>query len=384
MRLAAEPIPAGLPRRALAAALARQGELRHAVRVSAAVGVAFSLGAILRLPQSYWMVFTAVIVVQTSIGGTITASLERLLGTAVGGLVGAGAAYLKAQTVLAEGLVLSGAIALLAFAAAVRPSLRVAPITAAIVLVGGNTPHADPLQTALWRVLEILLGGAIGVAATLLIFPARAGRTATLRVAQTCEQLAELIALYAGRLREPSAGEDEALHLAHQGTRKSLASVEQALTEAARERASGFRDSGIPDGLFRSLSRARSDVVMVGRALAEPLPAAAAAALAAPVAQLLDALALELREAAAALRDGTEPEPSRLDRPRAGFEAAVEQARQARITSDMSFDTAARVFGLVFALDSLIANLADLRERIADVAAGSPAAPVQPAAARAP
>jgi uncharacterized membrane protein YccC len=367
----------GLRRRALAAALARQGELRHAVRVSVAVGAAFALGAVLRLPQAYWMVFTAVIVVQTSIGGTITASIERFMGTVVGGLVGACAAYLRAQTLVQEGLVLSAAIAVLAFAAAVRPSLRVAPITAAIVLVGGSAPHADPLATALWRVLEIFIGSAVGVAATLLVFPARADRTVRERVARTCEQLAELIALYADRIGA-QADDAEELHRAHQATRKSLASVEQALTEAARERASGFSAPSIPDALFRSLSRVRSDSVSLGRALAQPLPGPAAEALAGPGAGLMDAMAEELRRCAAAARAAGEPEPGGLDQPRAAFEEAFERARQAKLTWDMSFDDAARVFGLAFALQSLQANLADLHDRIAESAAD------QPAPARAP
>ena len=375
--------PPGLPRRALDAALVRQGELRHAVRVSMAVGAAFAAGAILRLPQAYWMVFTAVIVVQTSIGGTITASLERLAGTVVGGLVGAAAAYLRAETLPEEGLVLSLAVAILAFAAAVRPALRVAPITAAIVLVGGATAHADPLQTALWRVLEIFIGGAIGVATTLLVFPARASRTVRERVASTCEQLAEVIRLCAGLLADPEP-EPDRLHTPHQATRKSLASVEQALTEAARERASGFSAPAIPDGLFRSLSRVRSDSVMVGRALAEPLPAPVSGQLASPAAELLEAMASELTACGAAARSGAEPQPSALDQPRAAFEAAVERIRQARLTSDMTFDGAARVFGLVFALESILANLQDLRERIAEAASAAPSAPVQPAAARAP
>jgi hypothetical protein len=42
------------------------------------------------------------------------------------------------------------------------------------------------------------------------------------------------------------------------------------------------------------------------------------------------------------------------------------------------------VFGLVFALESLMANTLDLRERIADAAGTAPPAPAQPALARAP
>ena len=381
----ATPAP-GLTRRALAGALARQGELRHAVRVSVAVGAAFALGAITRLPQAYWMVFTAVIVVQTSIGGTITASIERVLGTVVGGFVGALAAYIRAQTVLQEGLVLSAAVAVLAFAAAVRPSLRVAPITAAIVLVGGSSTHADPLQTALWRVLEIFLGGIVGVAATLLVFPARAARSVRERVARTCEQLAAVAELCAAQVLQPSGDADRLLS-AHQESRKSLAQVEQALTEAARERASGFSAANVPDGLFRSLSRARSDTVMVDRALAQPLPEPAAAALSPAAAALLGAIAGELRRCASAARSGAEPAPSALEQARAPFETAVEAVRQARLTSELGFDAAARVYGLVFALESLRANVQDLHERIADAADAAPAvpaAPAQPALARAP
>lgn len=363
----------GLPRRALAAALARQGELRHAVRVSVAVGATFALGVLLHLPQAYWMVFTAVIVVQTSIGGTITASIERFLGTIVGGLVGAGAAYLKARTVIEEGLVLSAAIALLAFAAAVRPSLRVAPVTAAIVLVGQDQAHLDPLVTAFWRVLEICLGSLVGVAATLLVFPARASRTAAERAAVTIDQLAGLARLYADWIEAPGP-ESETVRQANTATRRSLASVEQALNDAARERASRVGAGASLDGLFRSLSRARSDTVMVARALAEPLPPAAAAELAMPAAALLRAMAEELMTLAQALRDRREPPEPAIGDPRAAFEAAVERARQARLMAGMSFDAAARVFGMVFALESLLGHLADLRERIAELAIDHPAA----------
>ena len=51
-----------LSRSALAKAAARKTELRHAVRVSAAVVAAYALATLLRLPQGYWAVFTAVIV----------------------------------------------------------------------------------------------------------------------------------------------------------------------------------------------------------------------------------------------------------------------------------------------------------------------------------
>ena len=188
--------PAGRP---LLPTLSRLSEIRHAARVAAAVGAAFAVGVIFRLPQAYWIVFTAIIVVQASVGGTITASLERLGGTVVGGLIGVAATYLRAKTTLEEGLVISAAVAVAAFAAATRPSLRVAPITAAIVLLGGATSHMGPITAAFWRVVEIAIGGAVGVATTLVVFPARARRAVRQRAATAMRQIAELLALFAAR-----------------------------------------------------------------------------------------------------------------------------------------------------------------------------------------
>jgi len=49
--------------------------------------------------------------------------------------------------------------------------------------------------------------------------------------------------------------------------------------------------------------------------------------------------------------------------------------RQARLTSDMTFDAAARIYGLVFALESLLDNLADLADRVDELAASAPKPP---------
>jgi uncharacterized membrane protein YccC len=355
-----------LPRRALSAAASRHAEFRHAIRVSVAVGVTFAIGELFHMPQAYWAVFTAVIVVQTSVGATITAAMERLAGTVVGGLIGAAAAYIQAKTVLAEGLTLSIAIAVAAFAASVRPSLRVAPVTAAIVLIGGITAKMDPLEAAAWRVVEIVLGSAIGVAATLLIFPARARKAVTERTARVMTQLAGLFDRFSKELEgQPTTGD---IHAAHQAIRTSLAQVEQALNETARENLPGLGRPAPPAGLPRSLRRIGNDGVMVGRAVNQPLPDTVAGLLGPPAAQLLEAAAAQLEACASSVRAGAAPDNSRLDQPRAAFVEAVEQARAAKLTSELTFDAAARVFGLVFALESLLDNLADLSDRVAEMA----------------
>ena len=188
-----------LSRTALAKAAGRKTELRHAIRVSAAVVAAYALATLLRLPQGYWAVFTAVIIVQSSLGATITASIERLMGTAVGAVVGAGAAILHARWPEAGGPILAITAALLAFLAAVRPAFKVAPVTAVIMLIG-TTTHMDPLVAAFLRVAEITVGSVVGIAATLLIFPARAHATVVENTDTVARLLAELLEHYALKL----------------------------------------------------------------------------------------------------------------------------------------------------------------------------------------
>ncbi len=355
------------------AATSRQGEMRHASRVAVAVGSAYVIASLLHLPQGYWTVFTAVIVVQTSLGGTLTASFERLIGTMVGGLLGACAAYFKAKTVVGEGLILSGVVAILSFGAAIRPSLRVAPITAAIVLVGGVGARMDPLLAAGWRVLEIMLGSLVGVSATLLVFPARARRTALHRTGEVMIQTAEMFDL----LIRAFGGEalDAEIFQQHQTIRRSLTAVEQSILDASREDASGFRGAAVPESLLRTLWRMRNDAVMASRALSAPLPASVAKPLVPSATALLLALSGALRSWAGAIQTRAPLPDTAVADAQAAFEDAVAKIRAARLTADMTVDAASRVFSLVFALESLVANIADLGDRLAEMSPAPAPAP---------
>ncbi len=247
-----------------------------------------------------------------------------------------------------------------------------APITAAIVLVGGSAVRMDPLIAALWRVADIMLGSAIGVAATLVIFPARARRAVAHRAANVLRGMAQVLALQAQRLRTGSADFEVALR----ETRRSLTQVEQAAADAARENASGFSQASIPEGLLLALWRMRGDIVTVARALTAPLPPSIAAQLAGPSAALLEALGEELEAAAAAIAGGTRIDESAVAQAREAFEEAVERVRKARLTAGMTFEAAARIWGLVFGIESLLTNAGELSDRIDEMA--------QPATAGAP
>src|ERR1700744_3187836 len=150
-------------------------ELRHSLRVTLAGLCAFIVAQTLNLPQGYWAAFTAILVTQASVGGSVKAALDWLWSTLGGGAYSALVGTLIPRTdplALAAGLVL--ALTPLAFLAAARPTFRFAPVTAGIVILVAPVQHLSPLASAGHRLLEICIGGVIGLLVSLVILPARA------------------------------------------------------------------------------------------------------------------------------------------------------------------------------------------------------------------
>ncbi len=348
----------GLSKSALAVAAARRGELRHAVRVSAAAGAAFAFATLLKLPQGYWAVFTAVIVVQASLGATIAASIERFMGTVVGALAGAVAAYFHILWPQFGGLILCVTVAILAFIAAVRPTLKVAPVTAVIMLIGATT-SMDPWTAALFRVVEITVGSLVGVAATLLIFPARAHGEIVEQVRQIAKINGELLDHYAKLLRGQAS--DLSTAMSFDANRAAMAKLQTAMAEADREAATRLSLRSAPEALPRTLWRQRNDIVMIGRALAAPV---AIARLAEPAAAMIDAATRFLTQIAGLMENGARPDRLAFSEAHVAFQATIETLRAEGAIRDLPFDDAARVFGLVFAIENLHANLGDLADRL--------------------
>jgi hypothetical protein len=84
--------------------------LRHATRMTVAAVLAFAAAWAFALPEGYWAVISAVVVMQSSLGGTLGASLDRLMATVAGAMVGAACVFLRGRTPLPEVLVLTLAV----------------------------------------------------------------------------------------------------------------------------------------------------------------------------------------------------------------------------------------------------------------------------------
>ncbi len=156
-----------------------RAQLRFCLRVTVAGLLALAVVDCFNFPlHGLWAVLTAIVVTQSSMGGSLRATIEYVIGTLAGAIYAAALGVLVPHTTAAaQALVLALAVAPLALAASIDPRFRVAPFSAVLVLL--LSVGETPIQSAVTRVLEVVLGGVVAVAVSVLLLPDRANRTRT-------------------------------------------------------------------------------------------------------------------------------------------------------------------------------------------------------------
>jgi uncharacterized membrane protein YccC len=259
--------------------------------------------------------------------------------------------------------VLALAVAPLAFLAANNASFRVAPFTAVIVLLGHSATHEGPILSAVFRVTEVALGCITAVVVSLLVLPAHA-------YGLTVEAAAGMLDLIARALPDLFAGFTQACDAA--AMHRAQDRIGSAL---ARVNAIGAGLKGEPMARFAAqpdagpLLRLRHDLVMIGRAAAEPLPEPVRTRLAPALTQVVEAAADHLRASSKALIARRGPPPTAaLDAAFDRHDAEIAALRREGSTRDLSADEVERIFALGFALDQLRRNFADLDRCVSEFA----------------
>jgi hypothetical protein len=343
----------------------RKVELGLGVRVTVAAMGALVIALALGLKLPLWAVLTSIIVTQMSVGRSLKATRDYLVGTLGGAIYGGAVAVLiphSGEVTLLVVLVL--AVAPLAFVAAINPSLNVATVTAIIVLLLPAMNHGNPLDSAIDRVLEVAVGALTGLAVSFLVLPSRAH-------GQIRTSAARVLELMASALNELLSGltrslDNNALHGLQDGIGAALVGLNAIGAEAERER--GARLSSGPDTgpLLRTILRLRHDLVMIGRASVVPLPVDLQRRLAAPLGGVSDAMAEYLRMMAAALRTGRGTPPIwPVQAALEAYAAQVAAVRSDGLTRGVPGDVAERFFALGFSLEQMRQNLKDLERCVA-------------------
>jgi uncharacterized membrane protein YccC len=352
----------------------RKAQFGLAVRVTVAAAGALVISQALHLMLPLWAVLTSLIVTQMSVGQSLKATRDYMLGTVGGAIIGGAVAVLiphSGEAGLLALLVL--VIAPLAFMAAINPSLKPATVTAVIVLLLPAMNHGNPIDSAIDRVFEVTVGALTGLMVSFFVLPSRAHSQIRVSAARSLELIAAALSeLLAGLTLEL---DNEALHRIQDGIGTALVSLNAIGTEAERERAA-YLTSGPDTGpLLRTILRLRHDLVMIGRASSAPLPPELQPRLAPPLAKVSEAIVTYLHAVAAALRAGA-GSPSILPVQSAllAYGTEIEAARREGLTRDLSVDAAERFFALGFALEQIRQNLTDLERCTAGWCEAAPAA----------
>lgn len=335
--------------------------LAMALRVTVAAVATYLFAQYVQLPLGgLWAVLTAVIVSQMSLGGSVRATIEYMIGTLGGAIYAAALALILPRS--SEGsflLALTLAIGPLAFLAALNANFRVGPFTAIIVLVGATTTQAGSLQSAVDRVLEVAVGAAVALVVSIFVLPARARALAIDAAANALDLIAaELPKLLRGFAEPIDAA---TLRDMQDAIGRAVGHVEASITDARRERLTRLIAEPDLGPLQRTLLRLRHDLVIIGRAATKPMPAALQAQLAPALAAAGVAAAEYLRHASEALRSRRPAPP--LDEVNLAFDRyseAVEQVRRDGMTRDLPVDTVEHLFSFGFALEQLRHNFVDL------------------------
>jgi uncharacterized membrane protein YccC len=148
----------------------RRRLLIQAAKTALAAALCWWLALRFGLHDGYWGSISAIIVLQSNVGATVTASRDRLLGTLIGALFGFAFSlfgmppwnYILAVLLA---IVVSGLLGM-------RDSARLACVTITIIMLVPGSGSRWGL--ALDRVVEVFLGIVIALAVTTLVFPDRA------------------------------------------------------------------------------------------------------------------------------------------------------------------------------------------------------------------
>jgi uncharacterized membrane protein YccC len=344
----------------------RRVQLALSIRVTISALVALALAQSLHLPLPLWAVLTAVIVTQMSIGRSLKATLDYLVGT-LGGAVYGGAigVFVPHSSEIALFAALALAVAPLALVAAIKPRFSVAPITAIIVLLIPTMTNASPVASAIDRITEVALGGVTGLIVSFFLLPSNAHPQIVGAAARTLDHMARALGELLAGLTQ---GLDmDALHRIQDGIGQALVQMNVVGAEAEHERSAGLAVGPDPGPLLRTLLRLRHDLVMIGRAATSPLPEALKPRIEAPLGRVGAAFADYLHASGAALQAAGKPPPldgveSALD----AYAAEVAALRRDGVTRSLSGDETERFFTLGFALEQIHQNFKDLERCVAE------------------
>ena len=140
--------------------------ITHAIRTTVAATVSVVIARLVQMPEAYWAAIATLVIMQSTLGATLTISIERIVATAVGASVGAlETSYFGANLVaFAAAIFLTGLLSIVFRLE--KTAYRYASVTLTIIVL---IPRAGaPWSIALHRFIEVSVGIIVALAVAAL------------------------------------------------------------------------------------------------------------------------------------------------------------------------------------------------------------------------
>jgi uncharacterized membrane protein YccC len=274
---------------------------RYALRLGIVTAAAVALTGALGLKRGYWVTITAVIILQPYVGATSLRALQRVLGTVVGGAVAAllAAAFHSPVAVMVLVFVFAAvSVALLplnyaAFSAFLTPTF--------VLLAEAS---AGDWHLAGLRIVNTMLGGALAVAGTWLLWPSPEAERLPEYLADVLEEMRAYLAEVIARFDDRSDRAGATLRAARRRVGLAILNADESLERLLGEQRGGA-DDVTPAMVLVTYAR-RFTASIAALALSRHSVAAVPAHALEPFARATDEVLADL---AAAIKDVRPPRP---------------------------------------------------------------------------
>lgn len=350
--------------------------MRQAIQTTIAACVSYVAADAAGLSQGFWAVMTAILVTQANVGASLGLAIERLMGSLLGVVVGGVVAIALADAHEWRFAGLAVTVLVLAFFAARRPALRIACVTAAIVVLG-DPSLGPPITSAETRMMGVVIGTVVAIATMLIVFPSRAGIAFAKHVKSTLIPLIDLLSgILAGAVGKTGDGVGDgqpidAERAAEYGAKiRSALGTGDKLAGDARLEVTGYvGDSPDPESILRALRRLWHTEIILLRATAQPLPTRAIERLGPAIGELRAAVDDVGKSLVASPGPYATADLSAVEVALAKIVQGMEDMRAKGEMRAMPMDDVIRLLAFDFALGQLRLNLRELADRETELAA---------------
>ncbi|MAS40741.1 MAG: hypothetical protein CMK33_03395 [Porticoccaceae bacterium] len=337
--------------------------VRQALKATIAACLSFIIADSMGLPQAFWAAVVAIVVTQASIGASLGHVLDWFMGSVIGAIVGGVVAVLVGPGYGVRVAGLAVTVLVMAYFAASRPHMRIACVTATIIILG--TPMlGTPMESAGIRIVEVIIGTTVATLTMLLVYPARAGPALADHIRQTLPLYFQLICDLLDMTISGSYDADKVKASAAK-IRAAIATNEELRAQAQREVSGHLGDSPDPEALLTAIRRLWHTELILARVVSQPLPKDVLDLLRGGLEKLRDAIAAlgtELTETAQPMSD-LDLDTAEIEAAIAKLNQTVDQMRGGPELRALSTEELLRLMTLDFALEQLRQSLKDLVHR---------------------